>query len=107
LNVRSAILPGVIALAFLLTIINYEHVSEPLRIPMFVGLAIVTSLAVLGLRRSQARPILAVLGMFLVTAIYLSYLHREVVIASVVITVIVTAITYARVAKEYVRRQQA
>ena len=59
MNVRSAILPGVIALAFLLTIINYEHVSEPLRIPMFVGLAIVTSLAVLALRTSQARPILA------------------------------------------------
>ncbi len=110
LNVRSiALLATFLAILFL-AIASLERIPAQFHIPVFVGLAIMGSLVVLaidvGERLSGIRLAVAVVNMILVTVVYLSYLERDVVIASFVITAIATAITYYRVAKELLRRKQ-
>jgi hypothetical protein len=95
---------------YVVTIAGYASIPEPFRIPVLVGLTIITSIAILALdvgeRLSQARTVLSVVSMFMVTAVYLSYLQREVVTISVVLTVFVTAVMYMRVIKEVRRRRR-
>jgi len=95
---------------YVVTIAGYASIPEPFRIPVLVGLTIVTSIAILALdvgeRLSQARTVLSVVSMFMVTAVYLSYLQREVVVLSVIMTVFVTTIMYVRVVREVRRRRR-
>lgn len=95
---------------YVVTIAGYASIPEPFRIPVLVGLTIITSIAILALdvgeRLSQARTVLSVVSMFMVTAVYLSYLQREVVTISVVLTVFVTVVMYMRVIKEVRRRRR-
>jgi hypothetical protein len=95
---------------YVATIAGYASIPEPFRIPVLVGLTIITSIAILALdvgeRLSQARTVLSVVSMFMVTAVYLSYLQREVVTISVVLTAFVTAVMYMRVIKEVRRRRR-
>ncbi len=77
--------------------------------PVFVALSIIASLIVLsvdpGERVSRVRFIVAIVNMILVTVVYLSYLEREVVLASAVITGVASAVTYYRAVIEYRRRE--
>lgn len=95
---------------YVVTIAGYASIPEPFRISVLVGLTIITSISILALdvgeRLSQARTVLSVLSYFMVTAVYLSYLQREVVVISVVLTVFVTAVIYMRVIKEVRRRRR-
>jgi hypothetical protein len=110
LNIRSAVLLVVFLAIFFLAILNLGRIPTQFHIPVFVGLAILGSLVVLaidvGEKLSGIRLGVAIVNMVLVTAVYLSYLERDVVIASFVITLIATAVTYYRVAKEMLRRRQ-
>ncbi len=77
--------------------------------PVFVALSIIASLIVLsidlGERVSRIRIVVAIVNMILVTAVYLSYLEREVVLASAIITGVASVVTYYRAIIEYRRRQ--
>ena len=110
LNIRSAVLLVVFLAIFFLAILNLAGIPTQFHIPVFVGLAILGSLVVLaidvGEKLSGVRLGVAIVNMVLVTAVYLSYLERDVVMASFVITLIATAVTYYRVAKELLRRRQ-
>jgi len=110
LNIRSAVLLVVFLAIFFLAILNLGRIPTQFHIPVFVGLAILGSLVVLaidvGEKLSGVRLGVAIVNMVLVTAVYLSYLERDVVMASFVITLIATAVTYYRVAKELLRRRQ-
>jgi hypothetical protein len=87
---------------------NYGNVAPPLRPWLLIGLAVVTSaIFFTPLRKESVRVILSVYCMFLVTLAYISYLTREVVIASLVITSFVTVFMYLRVARELMRRKRA
>ncbi len=87
-------------------IINYGNVSEPLRTWVLLGLAAITSAILLApYPNGAARLALAIYCVFLVTVTYLSYLGREMVIASVGLTLLVTAATYIRIVKEIMRRK--
>ena len=110
LNIRSAVLLVVFLAIFFLAILNLGRIPTQFHIPVFVGLAILGSLVVLAIdvgdKLSGVRLGVAIVNMVLVTAVYLSYLERDVVMASFVITLIATAVTYYRVAKELLRRRQ-
>jgi hypothetical protein len=95
---------------YIVAVVGYLSIPENFRIPVFAGLTIITSIAVLALdlgeRLSHARTVLSVFSVFMVTAIYVSYLQREVVTISVIMAVFVTAVMYVRVVMEYRRRRR-
>ncbi len=109
LNFRSVLVILTFSVVFCLAVVNIPNIPQQSHLPVFVALSIIASLIVLsidlGERVSRIRIIVAIVNMILVTAVYLSYLEREVVLASAIITGVASAVTYYRAIIEYRRRE--